>query len=83
MTARVPTISLLGTRAANLCMGLLVQLRKRRPNAVADATECPCVGRGSVVGLDVGTGGEVDGDGAGVTIWTDGPVLVVSPAFAI
>jgi hypothetical protein len=46
-------------------------------------TECPFVGRGSVVGFDVGTGGEVDGDGAGVTIWTDGPVLVVSPAFAI
>ena len=37
-----------------------------------------CVDRGSVVGLGVGTGGEVDGEGDGVTVWTDGPVLVVS-----
>ena len=43
----------------------------------------PCVGRGSVVGLGVGTGGEVDGEGAGVTVWTDGPVLVVSPARSV
>jgi hypothetical protein len=43
----------------------------------------PCVGRGSVVGLGVGTGGEVDGDGAGVTVWTDGPVLVVSPVRSV
>ena len=43
----------------------------------------PCVGRGSVVGLGVGTGGEVEGDGAGVTVWTDGPALVVSPARSV
>jgi hypothetical protein len=42
-----------------------------------------CVGRGSVVGLGVGTGGEVDGDGDGVTVWTDGPVLVVSPVRSV
>ena len=30
----------------------------------------------SVVGFGVGTAGEVEGDGAGVTVCTDGPALV-------
>jgi len=41
------------------------------------------VGRDSVVGVGVGTGGEVDGEGDGVTDCTDGPVLVVSPARSV
>jgi hypothetical protein len=38
-----------------------------------------CVGRGSVVGVGVGTAGDVVGDGDGITVFTDGPVLLVSP----
>jgi len=38
-----------------------------------------CVGRGSVVGVGVGTGGDVEGVGDGITVFTDGPALLVSP----
>jgi hypothetical protein len=38
-----------------------------------------CVGRGSVVGVGVGTGGDVDGVGDGITVFTDWPALLVSP----
>jgi len=38
-----------------------------------------CVGRGSVIGFGVGSVGAVDGEGDGLTVFTDGPALVVSP----
>jgi hypothetical protein len=42
-----------------------------------------CVGRGSVVGLAVGTGGEVEGESGGVTVWLDGLLFVVPPTRSV
>ena len=42
-----------------------------------------CAGGCSVVGFGVGTAGDVDGEGVGATVSTEGPVLVVSPVRSV
>jgi len=37
-----------------------------------------CVGLGSVLGVEVDTGGEAEGEGGGVTACTDGAAMVAS-----
>lgn len=48
------------------------------PPGTLRGTQGVGVGPGSVVGVGVDTAGEVDGDGAGITVFTDGPAFVMS-----